>query len=424
MGIMSRIDEQRGAVMTGHPRDPVIAEWFGGNNSATGLSVTADTSMRVTAVYRAVSILAQTYASLPLGVYRLLDNNGKERDRNHPLDQVLTRSPNRWQTSFEWREMMSGHFALRGRCYSEIISSGGKSVAELIPLHPDRVRPFRAPDGRIAFEYLPIDGPSRVILQHEMHFMHGLVTGADGITPLSPIGTCREAIGLALATEEHGARLFSNGTRLGGVLKMPGHLKDDTAKTNLLKSWREAYGGVRNTGKTALLEDGMEWQALGMTNEDAQFLESRKMQIAEISRIFGVPLHMLAELDRSTNNNIEHQGMEYVTHTVRPGAVRREEAMERDLLSGSSAKTHCIYFDLDGLMRGDSAARASFNGTMLQNGVFSRNEVRISEGKNPVAKEGMDDYTVQTNMSLIQLLDTLNKAAGQNTQGATNGNQD
>lgn len=424
MSIVAKLAEQRGAVLTGHPRDPVIAEWFGGSRSATGLSVTADTAMRVTAVYRAVSILAQTYASLPLGVYRQLDNGGKERDRRHPLDEVLTKRPNRWQTSFEWREMMAGHFALRGRYYSEIISTGGKAVAELVPLHPDRVRPFRAPDGRLAFEYSPLDGPRRIILQHEMHFLHGLTTGSDGITPLSPIGACREAIGLALATEEHGARLFGNGTRLGGVLTMDGRLKDDEARKTLLKSWKDAYSGVRNTGRTALLEDGMKWQALGMTNEDAQFLESRKLQVAEIARIFGVPLHMLAELDRSTNNNIEHQGMEFVTHTVRPGAVRREEAMERDLLSGSSSRTHCIWFDLDGLMRGDSAARAAFNGTMLQNGVFNRNEVRISEGRNPSNAEGMNDYTVQTNMALIQLLDTLNKAAGQKAQGASNGNQD
>ncbi|MBS1198147.1 MAG: Phage portal protein [Proteobacteria bacterium] len=421
MGILSRLSEQRASA---HPRDPVIAEWFsGGGSSVTGLSVTPDTAMRVTAVYRAVSILSQTYASLPLGVYRQLANGGKERDRAHPLDEVLTRSPNRWQTSFEWREMMSGHFALRGRCYSEIISTGGKAVAELIPLHPDRIKPFRAPDGYLAFEYTPADGPRRIILQSEMHFMHGLTVGADGITPLSPIGCCREAIALALATEEHGARLFRNGTRLGGVLKMPGRLKDDLARKDLLKSWKEAYSGVQNSGKTALLEEGMAWESLGMTNEDAQFLESRKLQNAEIARIFGVPLHMLSDLDRSTNNNIEHQGMEYVTHTVRPGAIRREECMERDLLAGSSARTHCIWFDLDGLMRGDSAARASFNGTMLQNGVFNRNEVRISEGKNPSDAPGMNDYTVQTNMAMIQLLEAINKAAGLKTEKDTTNEQ-
>ncbi len=412
MGIINKLELRATSGVLGPPRDPVIAAWFGGSsNSATGLSVTPDSAMRVTAVYRAVSVLAQTYASLPLGVYRQLDNGGKEMDRNHPLYRVLCKTPNKWQTSFEFREMMTGHFALRGRCYAEIISSGGQSVAELVPLHPDHIRPFRAPDGRIAFEYSPVDGPRRIILQSEMHFMHGLTTGQDGITPLSPIGECREAVGLALATEEHGARLFGNGTRLGGVLKMPAgkSLKDDPSRQRMLKSWREAQSGLRNVGKTAILEDGLEWQSMGMTNEDSQFIDSRTMQIAEIARIFGIPLHMLADLSNSTNNNIEHQGMEFVTHTIRPGSVRREEAMERDLLYGASALTHCIYFDLDGLMRGDSAARASFNSSMLQNGVFNRNEVRITEGMNPVKEPAMDEFTVQTNLAMIQLLEAITK---------------
>ncbi len=417
MGILARLEQRSSAGVIGPPRDPVVADWLGGgSNSATGLSVTPDSAMKVTAVFRAVNILAQTYASLPLGVYRLLDNGGKKRDRNHPLDQVITRRPNKWQTSFEWREMMSGHFALRGRCYSEIISTGGKANAELVPLHPDRVRAFRAPDGKLAFEYTPIDGPSRIILQDEMHFMHGLATSQDGVTPLSPIGQCREAVGLAMATEEHGARLFGNGTRLGGVLKMPGHLKDDAARKGLLKSWKEAHSGLRNSGKTALLEDGLEWQALGMNNEDAQYIDTRVHQIAEIARIFGVPLHMLAELSRSTNNNIEHQGIEFVTHTIRPGAVRREEAMERDLLFGSSANTHCISFDLNGLMRGDSAARAAFYASGLAHGYKNRNEVRVAEGDNPSDAAGMDDYTVQQNMTLIQLLEALTNGAAKPAQ--------
>lgn len=420
MGIITKLELRATSQQIGPPRDPVIASWFGGNNSATGLSVTPDTAMRVTAVYRAVAILAQTYASLPLGVYRQMDTGGKELDKKHPLHDVLCKRPNRWQTSFEWREMMYGHFALRARCYSEIISTGGKAVAELVPLHPDRVRPFRAPDGKLAFEYTQPEGGTRIILQNEMHYMHGLTVGSDGITPLSPIGVAgREAVGMAMAAQEHGARLFANGTRLSGLLKMPGRLKEGMGST-LLQSWKEAYGGVRNTGKTALLEDGMEWQSLGMTSEDAQLLESMKFSIAEISRIFdGIPLHMLSELDRSTNNNIEHQGMGFVTHTIRPGAIRREEALERDLLYGASEQTHCISFDLDGLMRGDSAARASYYSSGLQNGYLNRNEVRIAEGKNPSDEKSMNEYTVQTNMALMQFLEALTK---QNTQKQSDAN--
>lgn len=421
MGILHSMELRATSQQIGPPRDPVIASWFGGSNSSSGMSVTPDSAMRVTAVYRAVNILAQTYASLPIGVYRLLDNGGKEQDRKHPLHTVLTKRPNRWQTSFEWREMMAGHFALRNRCYSEIVSTGGKGVAELVPLHPDRVRPFRAPDGKLAFEYTPRDGGTRIILQDEMHYMHGLTLGDDGVTPLSPISLAgREAIGMAMAAQEHGARLFANGTRLSGLLTMPGRLKDDTARERFMNSWKAAYGGVRNVGKTALLEDDMKWQSLGMTSEDAQLLESLKFSIAEISRIFdGIPLHMLSELDRSTNNNIEHQGMEFVTHTIRPGAIRREEAMERDLLYGTGADTHCISIDLDGLMRGDSAARTAYYSGALQNGYLNRNEVRRMEGKNPSSEKSMDEYTVQTNMALMQFLEALtNQAKQKSDQGA------
>lgn len=415
MGIINSL-ERRSAGGVVHPRDPALVEMLGlGSRSATGLSVTPDSAMKVTAVNRAVTILSQTYASLPVGVYRFLANGGREIDRNHPLHDVLVRRPNKWQTSFEWREMMAGHFALRGRCYSEIISTGGRSIAELIPLHPDRVRPFRAPDGGLAFEYTPLNGPSRIILQSEMHYMHGLTLGSDGVTPLSPIAECREAIGLALATEEHGARLFGNGTRLSGVLKMKGRLRDDDARKEFLKSWNDAHAGVRNTGKTALLEEGMEWQSVGMSNEDAQFIESRTLQISEIARIFGLPPHMLYELTRSTNNNIEHQGIEFVTHTIRPGAVRREEAMERDLLYGSSAKTHCIMYDLDGLMRGDSAARAQFNASAVQNGYKTRNQIRLQEGDNPSPDPNMDAYTVQMNMTTIDKVGLLGKPPKETT---------
>jgi len=368
------------------------------------MSVTPESAMRVTAFYRGVSILAQTYASLPLDVVRWQTDGGKKSDPTHPLWWVIVKRPNRWQTSFEWREGMAADFAIHARCYSEIISSGGAAISELIPLRPERVRPFRAPDGDIAFEYTPVSGPARIILRSEMHYMHGMTLDDDGITPLSPIQKAgREALGLAMATQEHSARLFSNGTRLGGVLKFPAgkSLKDDTARARLLAGWNRAFGGAANTGKTALLEDGLEWQQLGMTSEDAQLLETMKFSIADIARILGIPLHKLAELDRSTNNNIEHQGIEFVTDTVRPGVIRREEAMERDLLFGRSSKTHGIVFDLDGLMRGDSKARSEYWSKLRAGGIATGNDARVGEGMNRSDEPNMDKYLVQVNMTTI-----------------------
>jgi len=169
----------------------------------------------------------------------------------------------------------------------------------------------------------------------------------------------------------------------------------------LLAGWNRAFSGAANTGKTALLEDGLEWQQLGMTSEDAQLLETMKFSIADIARILGIPLHKLAELDRSTNNNIEHQGIEFVTDTVRPGVIRREEAMERDLLFGRSSKTHGIVFDLDGLMRGDSKARSEYWSKLRAGGIATGNDARVGEGMNRSDEPNMDKYLVQVNMTTI-----------------------
>lgn len=408
MGIISRLETRATSQVVGPPRDPVIAEWFGmGARSASGMNVTADTAMRVTAVFRCVALRAQTLASLPLTVERNLADGGHEMAGDHALFNTLAYKPNKWQTSFEWREMMEAHFCLRGACYSEIVSSGGRAVEELVPLHPDRVRPFRATSGRLAFEYTPPEGPVRIILQDEMFYLH-LMT-SDGITPISPIRMHREAVGLALATEEHGARLFGNGARPGGILKMVGRLKDDESRERLRESWREVHGGVENAHKVAVLEDGLEWQSIGMTSEDAQFLETRNLQISEICRIFGVPPHKVGELSRSTNNNIEHQGIEWVTDTIRPQAIRWEQAMQRDLFGGR--RTHSAMFDLDGLMRGDSTARAAFNASAVQNGYMSRNEVRRNEGRNVSNAPGMEDFTVQMNLVPVgRLGEALDKA--------------
>lgn len=418
MGLLSRMESRATSGTMGPPRDPVIASWFGGMaSSATGLSITPDTAMRSTVVYRCISLLSETYASLPLQVFQELDNGNKQIDKGHPRYKLLHDRPNICQTSFEWREMMAGHFALRNRAYSEIISSGGNAVDQLVPLHPDRVRPFRAPDGRLAFEYQPLNGPARIILQSEMHFLHGKAMDTDGVTPLSPLA-CREAIGLSLAAEEHSARLFGNGTRLGGVLKMAAgkSLKDDPTRARLLKSWREAQSGLKNVGKTAILEDGLEWQEIGMKSVDAQLYELRGLQIPELCRIWGIPPHMVGDLSRSTNNNIEHQGLEFVRHTIRPGAARWEQALRRDLFDGDD--NHCAEFNLDGLMRGDKAAQSAFYASALQNGYKTRNEIRDLENDNKSNAAGMDDFSVQSNMTLIQFIEALTKSNQQQKQTA------
>tara|TARA_R100000687_G_scaffold83697_1_gene89096 strand:+ start:16399 stop:17700 length:1302 start_codon:yes stop_codon:yes gene_type:complete len=392
--IIEQMFERRSqSVNPAHPRDPLLASLFGlSANTSAGVSITPDRAMRIVAVYAAVRIIAETVASLPLNVYQGRDDGGKEVTRAHPLYPLLHDQPNAWQTSFEWREMMVGHAALRGNAYSEIIHSNGGSVEALIPLHPDRVIPFMPRAGTMAYEYAAADGRSRIILQDEMHHLRGL--SADGVKGYDPVDLARDSLGLTAASEEFGARFFGNGTVAGGYLKHPQTLSEDAQK-RLIKSWEERHRGPQRSHRPAVLEEGMEWQAIGIEPEKAQFLETRKFQIADIARMFRVPPHMLADLDRATNNNIEHQSLEFLMHTIRPWLVRHEQAIRRDLFSIEDRRKHFAKYLVNALLRGDVKSRGTFYKEMFGIGAMSPNDVRELEDLNPI--DGGDQYFIQSN---------------------------
>lgn len=389
--------QRRAQVLAPHPpRDPVIAEWFGGRGTASGQSVTPATALQVTAVFACVRVLAESVASLPLILYERRKDGGKDRATSNPLFRLLHDQPNRWQTSFEFFEMLMVHLTLRGDAFAEIVAAPGRAVAELVPLHPDRVTPFWAPDSTVAYEYRLLDGPRRILLQHEVLHVRGFTD--DGLTGLSPIRLHREAIGLALATEEHGARLFSNGAQLGGVLQHPGKLSAE-ASTRLRESWAARYAGGSNAHKTAVLEEGMTWEKVGMTSEDAQFLETRQYQTADIARIWRVPPHMIGDLSKATFSNIEHQALEFVVHTLRPWLVRWEQALKRDLIT--QPERFFAEFLVDGLLRGDIRSRYAAYAIGRQWGWLSANKVLEMENQNPI--EGGDTFLNPMNMTPAKL---------------------
>lgn len=372
-------------------RDPIIRQWIGLNDaSSAGVYVNPQNAMAVSAVYACVKVISETLAWLPLVLYRH-DGAGKRPDVQNPLYRLLYSSPNSWQTSFEFREMMMGHLLLRGNAFAEKVSSPRRGIEQLIPLHPDRVQVFRQEGSGRVYQYTSPAGEKRVLLPSEM--FHVMGPGEDGLVGMNPLQCQREAIGLAITAQEFGARLFGNGTHLGGVLYHPKHLSVE-AHENLKKTWDQSYQGVKKAGKTAILEEGMTFQTLNMTALDAQFLESRKFSVAEIARIFRVPPHKIADLERSTNNNIEHQSLEFVTDTMMPWLVRWEQAILRDLISDPTQ--HFVKFRVQALMRGDAISRSKFYVSMLQNGVMSPNEVRELEDLNP--REGGDEYMQPLNM--------------------------
>lgn len=378
-----------------HPKDPVLAEMFNlGNVSATGLRVTSDTAMEDSAVTACVRLISESIASLPLVYYLRDDNGGKERARDQSLYDILRFAPNRWQTPVEFFEMMTAHVLLRGNSYAKIVSTNRQGVAELLPLHPDRVYVFRAPDGRRAYQYITEAGKAVVYLQDEVFHVPGL--SFNGLCGINPIRYHRETIGLSLAAKEFGARTFGQGAHHGGVYEHPGTLSDN-AYERLKKSIRE-NSGLAGTAKTLILEENMKFNKISMTSEDAQYLESRRFSRSEIASIFRVPPHMIGETDKSTSwgTGIEQQTLGFIVFTLIPWLTRIEQAILRDLISSADRKRgYFAEFLLNGLLRGDAAARSAYYKARWEVGTLSQNDIRRLENENPIT--GGDTYFVPLN---------------------------
>jgi HK97 family phage portal protein len=332
-------------------------------------------------------------ASLPLVVYQRRSDGGKDKVTDHWLYQLLAKRPNRFQNPFEWREMLQGHLALRGNAYNQIITNPKGEVVELMPLHPDRVRLELLQSGEYRYRFTDRFGKESILPRGEVWHLRGL--SSDGLMGMSPIELARESLGMALAAQDYGSRFFANDAKpTGGWIEFPGSFKDSEAKKVFLESYQQAQSGP-NRGKVLVLENGMKFHEVGVTNKDAQFLELRKFQITDVARLFRVPPHMIGDLDRATFSNIEQQSLEFVMHTMTPWAERWEASIESELLLECDDIE--VEFDFANLMRGDAASRASYYQSGIQNGWLTRNEARIAENLNPL--EGLDEPLRPLNMT-------------------------
>lgn len=367
--------------------------FFGSTSS--GKMVNERTAMQTTAVYACVRILAETIASLPLHTY-MNTESGKEKARDHPIYHLLSDSPNPEMTSFVFRETLMGHLLLWGNSYSQIIRNGHGKVVALYPLLPDKMKVGRSENGEIYYLYTS-EGKEYLLRNTEVLHIPGL--GFDGLIGYSPIAMAKNAIGMALATEEYGAKFFSNGANPGGVLEHPGVVKDPH---RIRDSWNQVYQGTSNAHRVAVLEEGMKFSPIGIPPEQAQFLETRKFQINEIARIFRVPPHMVGDLEKSSFSNIEQQSLEFVKYTLDPWVVRWEQALQKALLLPSEKRAYFVKFNVDGLLRGDYASRMNGYAVARQNGWMSANDIRELEDMNRIPAElGGDLYLVNGNMTRL-----------------------
>ena len=379
--------------------------FFFGSTSA-GKPVNEHTAMQMTAVYSCVRILSETLAGLPLHVYRYNGSGGKEKNLKHPLYKLLHDEPNPEMTSFAFRETLMSHLLLWGNAYAQIIRNARGEVIALYPLMPNKMTVDRDSSGRLFYLYqrsaevAPSLGKENQVYLDPSDVLHIPGLGFDGLVGYSPIAMAKNAVGLAIATEEFGAKFFANGAAPGGVLEHPGTIKDPQ---KVKESWNAAYQGSANAHRVAVLEEGMKYQPIGISPEQAQFLETRKFQINEIARIFRVPPHMLADLEKSSFSNIEQQSLEFVKYTLDPWVVRWEQSMCRALLMESEKPTVFIKFNVDGLLRGDYVSRMSGYATARQNGWMSANDIRELENLDRIPPElGGNLYLINGAMTKLQ----------------------
>ena len=374
--------------------DEFLDHLISGGQAITGVNVTEKTALNATAVFACVRILSETLASLPLPVYSRLDGGGKKRAPEHRLYNILHDAPNPYMTSFVFRETLMGHLVTWGNAYANIKRDGRGQVVGLWPLRPDRMEEIKWENGKLKYYYRLQDGSISVINSSAVLHIAGL--GFDGLVGYSPIRQAADAVGLSLATEEYGSRFFRNGAKPAGVLRHPGRLKED-ARENLRKSWNEMHQGLQNQHRIAILEEGMEYTQIGLPPEDSQFLQTRKFQLLEIARMYRIPPHMLADLERATFSNIEHQSIDFVVHTIRPWLVRWEQAIKQKLFLPEERGKYFAEFLVDGLLRGDTQSRYDAYQKGFQVGGFSVNEILELENRNPIGEAG-DQRFVPMNM--------------------------
>lgn len=362
-----------------------MADFLGIRDAQSGQIVTPESATAIPTVHACVQLVAESLSALPLPVYKKTDDGGRVTDKSHPLHKVLNEQANDRQTSMEFREQLITSVLLTGNGYARKVINGRGQVVALEPEHPEHVYPERLTNGRIRYVVKREQGDDDIYLQDEM--LHIKYRSKDGFTGLSPITIARQTIGMSLAHQSHESTLFKNGARLAGVLKTDSRLTSEQAQ-DLSRSWHDKYSGANANGKVVVLEEGMEYQPISLSQKDAEFIESRKMNNEDVARIFRVPPPSIGILDKATYSNITEQSRMLVKHCLMPWMVRIEKAMMISLLTTTGRQTHFIEHNAEGLLRGSIKERYEAYRIGIENGWLNSNEIRKLENLNGIGSEG------------------------------------
>jgi HK97 family phage portal protein len=388
-----------------------------GGVSDSGFVVNSENALTHATVFACIKVLSESFASLPGKLHRHTPTGGTEVAYRRPENRLISISPSERYTSYIFRQTGMVHLCLRGNFYARIYRDGRGGARELVILHPDCVRPFYYND-KLYYEVSPhseagygYSQNKEVLMPSDILHVSGL--GTNGIVGKSTIQVLKENIGIGLTARKFAGKALKDGT-LRGIIKSVGKQNADQ-----ISSIRTNFSQAMNEGRFPLLENGLDFQTISLTPADAEFLSVAKLNRQDIAGAFRVPLHMVADLERATFSNIEHQSLEFVKYTLLPWITNWEGELNRKLLPYDLQGEYYFKFNVDGLLRGDFQTRMNGYTKAIQWGIYNRDEVRALEDMNPIPDGKGQVFITPLNMIPIdQQDDQVEEGEGQsdNTQ--------
>jgi HK97 family phage portal protein len=391
---------KRAAKFAGIPlRDPALVALLGRTPASSGIDVDEAKALNFSAVWCAVNLISGTVASLPINVYKR-SGKGFEEVLNHPIARLLQMAPNVEMTPFIFFETLQAHMLTYGNCYAKIERDTDGNIVNLWPVMPNQIEPNRTDDGKLCYEFhAHYEGEQdETIFPEDLLHVPGL--GFDGIRGYGVIELARDSVGLGLACEEHGGRFFGNGSVPGGIIEHPTELGEQGIK-NLRESWEQVHRGVDQSNRIAILEEGASYKTVGLSPEDSQFLQTRQFQVIEIARWFNIPPHMLRDLSNASFSNIEHQGIDFLTYTLRPWLIKWCQEINRKLFRPAERMAFSVSHNTHELLQTDGATRFQMYQTGRYSGIFTLNDILRRERMKPIDGPEGDVRLMPENMSVF-----------------------
>ncbi len=372
-----------------------LLDWASGGYSQSGVAVTEETALTLSAVYACNRVLAESIAQLPISLYRRSESGEVLKADRRPENKLLASSPSPFYTSYKFRETKQFHLGIRGNAYSKIYRDGRGGAKELRILNPQFVVPFWY-DGKLWYEVQlgAYDGQKQREILNPSEILHLAALSTDGINGRSPIQVLRETIGIGLGNRNYVSKIQKRGGRVDGVLKHPNKLTPEA-----VGDLRENFKGALQSGNFPILQNGVEYQSISLTPMDAEFINTHKLTARDIAAAYRVPLHMINDLERATFSNIEHQSLEFVKNTLLPWIKNWEEELNRKLLPADVSDSHFFRFNVEGMLRGDFRTRMDGYARAIQWGILNRDEVRELENRNKIPDGVGEIFITPLNMA-------------------------